>query len=83
MLNVAVARRNDQARVVVGARPGRGRRCPQAETVLGTGGTDAATLAAEAAVTETEFGDDVRASADYRREICRTLVARATAEVLS
>ncbi len=83
VLNVAVAKCDGRARVVVGARPGRGHRCPEAEKTLSSGGADTATLVGEAAAAELEFGDDVRASADYRREICRTLVARATVEVLS
>ncbi len=82
-LNVAVARHDDQRRVVVGARPGRGCRCPGAEKALEAGGQDASIRAGEAAAAELEFGDDVRASADYRREICKTLVARAAVEVLS
>ncbi|PIV80496.1 FAD-binding protein [bacterium CG17_big_fil_post_rev_8_21_14_2_50_64_8] len=80
VLNVAAARCGDQARVVVGARPGRGVRCPEAEAALLAGDADGA---AEVAASTLEFGNDVRAGGDYRRELCRTLVARATAEVLA
>lgn len=83
VLNTAVAVRDGQARVVVGARPGRGTRSAAAEAALLTGGGDAADRAGQAAAGELEFGDDVRGSADYRRELCRTLVARAAGEVLS
>ncbi len=83
VLNTAVAVREGQARVVVGARPGRGVRCAEAEAALLAGGEGAADKAGRAAAAELEFGDDVRASAAYRRELCGTLVARAAREVLS
>ncbi len=83
VLNTAVATGEGRTRVVVGARPGRGTRCPQAEKVLIAGGPAAAEQAGEAAAAELEFADDVRASADYRRAVCRTLVTRAAGEVLS
>ncbi len=83
VLNVAVAGQGDQARVVVGARPGRGVRCPEAEAALLAGGEDAPRKAGEAAADTVEFGGDARGSADYRRELCRTLVDRAAREVLS
>ncbi len=83
VLNVAVAVRDGEARVVVGARPGRGMRSGAAEAELAGGGADAARKAGDAAAAELEFGDDVRGSAEYRRELCRTLVTRAAQEVLA
>jgi len=83
VLNAAVALHDGGTRVVVGARPGRGARCPGAEEALQAGGEEAPRMAGEAAASELEFGDDVRGSADYRRELCRTLVTRAVREVLS
>jgi CO/xanthine dehydrogenase FAD-binding subunit len=39
--------------------------------------------AGEAAAAELDFGDDLRASADYRRRVCGALVTRALEEVLA
>jgi len=75
VLNVAAVRRDDGLRIAVGARPGMARLCPEAAA--------APARAGETAAAELDFGDDVRASADYRRAICRVLVARAVEEVLS
>lgn len=80
VLNVAAARYDDEARVAVGARPGRGARCLEAEAALLAGDADAA---GQGAASTFEFGDDVRAGGEYRRELCRTLVARAVREVLA
>jgi CO/xanthine dehydrogenase FAD-binding subunit len=80
VLNVAAVRRDDQLRIAVGARPGVARLCPKAAVAALAEGP---ARAGEAAAAELEFGDDVRASADYRRAICPVLVARAVEEVLS
>jgi CO/xanthine dehydrogenase FAD-binding subunit len=82
VLNVCVAV-GDVPRVVVGARPGLASLCPAAAAVLAAGGDDVPARAGEAAAAELDFGDDLRASADYRRRLCRTLVERAVKEVLS
>lgn len=82
VLNVAVVR-GDTSRVVVGARPGLAQLCPDAAAIVDAGGDDAPARAGAAAVAELDFGDDLRASADYRREICGVLVSRAVEEVLS
>ncbi len=82
VLNVCAAVRDD-LRVVVGARPGLARFCPAAASAAAAGGDDAPARAGEAAAAELEFGDDLRASADYRRRLCRVLVERAVKEVLS
>jgi CO/xanthine dehydrogenase FAD-binding subunit len=80
VLNVAAVRRGDDLRIAVGARPGVACLCPQAAAVALAEG---AARAGEAAAAELEYGEDVRASADYRRAICPVLVARAVEEVLS
>jgi CO/xanthine dehydrogenase FAD-binding subunit len=82
VLNVCVAGR-DEPRVVVGARPGVARLCPDAAAAVAAGGDDAPARAGAAASAELDFGDDLRASADYRRRLCRVLVERAVQEVLS
>ena len=82
VLNVCVAG-SDEPRVVVGARPGVARLCPDASAAMAAGGDDAPARAGEAAAAELDFGDDLRASADYRRQLCRVLVERAVKEVLS
>lgn len=82
VLNAAVVR-GAETRVVVGARPGPARPCPAAAAIVAAGGEDAPARAGAAAADELDFGDDLRASADYRREICGVLVARAAEEVLS
>lgn len=81
ILNVAAVRRDGATRIAVGARPGVARLCPAAMTAADGG--DGAARAGEAAAAELEFGDDVRASGDYRRTLCRVLVTRAVEEVLS
>ena len=81
VLNVAAVRRDGELRIAVGARPGLARLCPEAAAAAS--GDDAPARAGEAAAAELDFGDDVRASADYRRALCRALVARAVGEVLS
>lgn len=88
MLAVAAARRGDNVRLAVGARPGRARLAESAMAHLASALSDGdagamAVRAAELAAEELDFGDDQRASADYRRQICPTLVSRALQEVLS
>jgi len=86
-------------RIAVGARPGvaklTGKAMASLEAALGkttARGRSAKAKAARAtaieeaahlAATELHFGDDVRASGWYRRQICSVLVQRALAEVLA
>ncbi|MFH1845669.1 MAG: FAD binding domain-containing protein [bacterium] len=86
-------------RIAVGARPGVAKLASKAmaylETVLGDKTTrgrsvkaraaraNAAEEAARLAASELAFGDDVRASAWYRRQVCSVLVQRALEEVLA
>jgi CO/xanthine dehydrogenase FAD-binding subunit len=84
LLNVAVARRQGVFRVAVGARPRVATLARQAMALLdGQAEQDAATHAGTLAAAELSFGSDLRASADYRRRICRVLVRRAVEDVLA
>ncbi len=85
VLNVAAVRRADGFRLAVGARPGVARLAEGAMAWLDANADaqDAADHAAGLAAEELEFGDGLRGSAAYRRRLCRTLVRRALAEVLS
>lgn len=84
VLNVAVAQKKQQYRVIVGARPGRALQVdaaadflqgrPLSEDIAGEAGR----LAAEAL----QFGDNPRGSAAYRKAICPVLVRRALVEVM-
>lgn len=68
------------ARIVVGARPGGAAFAPKAMEAW-TAGADIAEVGRVAA-SEIAFGDDARASAQYRREVCPVLVARAMRRAL-
>lgn len=82
VLNVCAAKRGETLTVTVGARPLRA--VPYRFSV------NSAEIPAEAAeriageiAAETEFASNTRASADYRRHLCRILVRRAVNDVLS
>ena len=67
------------ARVVVGATPFRGTRLPEAEEIL-VGEKPSPDLFAEAgmrAAAEAKLGDDIRASAEWRRQVTPVIVRRA------
>jgi len=84
LLNSAVLVRRDGAgrvaecRVVVGETPALGTAVPAAEEALRGAPLDAAAIAAaaEAAAGTVPFGSDHRASAEYRRALCRAAVRR-------
>jgi CO/xanthine dehydrogenase FAD-binding subunit len=80
VLNAAAVRRGDAVRIAVGARPGAARLAFAAMAAADAGDASGAGAAAAA---ELDFGDDLRASAAYRRRVCGTLVARAVEEVLA
>ena len=84
VLNTAVARCDDGFRIVVGSRPGRAMRALAAEAALNHQGLDrhTATEAAQLATEELAFGDNARASGDYRRSVCPVLIRRSLEEVL-
>jgi CO/xanthine dehydrogenase FAD-binding subunit len=88
LLAVAAVRRDDGIRLAVGARPGRARLAEAAMAHLADSPSDGdwnavAVRAGELATMELNFGDDHRASAEYRRIVCPILVERALKEVLS
>jgi len=82
VLNVCAVRREEGLTVTVGARPLRA--VPYRFAAVP--GTDAAELAEQIAgqiAEETMFADNTRASAAYRKHLCRVLVRRAVEEVLA
>lgn len=91
LLNCAAWVRRDDAgsvaevRIAVGETPALGARVPAAEAALIATGLDDAGIAAvaEAAAATIPAGDDTRASADYRRALCRSGIARCLEEVRS
>lgn len=84
VLNTAVATDEGKWRIVVGARPGRATLVPEAARYLEGNGLDeqSAQKAGEIAANALQFGDNPRATADYRRAICPVIVRRALMEVL-
>ncbi len=85
VLNVAAIDAPAGLRLAVGARPGAARLAESATAWLAghADDPDAAQKAAATAADELEFGDNLRASADYRRRICRVLTRRVLQEVLA
>ncbi len=86
-LAVAVVRNVDRTTIAVGARPGQARLAESAMAHLVGSIPDGkeeilTARAGELAAEEINFGDDQRASAEYRRMICPVLVERALKEVL-
>lgn len=84
VLNVAVSQKDDQWRVVVGARPLRAQIAQKASDELFQGSATPAgiALAARLAAEELSFGSNIRGSAEYRKAMCKVLVERAVTEVL-
>lgn len=84
LLNCAVARRNGNFNIAVGARPGRSKLATKAMEYLNSNPhtketiEEVSTIAAE----ELTFGTNSRASAEYRKGLCKVLVKRALTEVL-
>jgi CO/xanthine dehydrogenase FAD-binding subunit len=85
MLTVAVSHSAGNWKIAVGARPTRAKLAAQAAALLTDAGNDVTqdTLeqAAQKAAEELPFGANMRASAEYRSAMCKTLVKRAIAEV--
>lgn len=79
LLNVAAARQGDTWRLAVGARPQCAALAAGAMELLARGGTPEA--AGQAAAEELTFGDNMRASAVYRKTLCRVLCARVLREL--
>jgi len=89
LVNVAAAARLEggkisEARIALGAVAPTVIRAREAEAVLDGSAPDPTLIAkaADAAVTEAKPIDDFRASADYRRELIRTLTRRVLAEAI-
>jgi CO/xanthine dehydrogenase FAD-binding subunit len=85
ILNAAVSRLGDAWTVVVGARPLKAqiaKAASQALSAAAPGQIDASAVAAMAAE-ELTFGNNAKASADYRKAMCEVLVKRAIKEVLA
>ena len=85
VLTVAVSRLDKDWKIVAGARPTRAKLAAQAAALLAGAGSavspDCLLQAAGLAADELPFGANMRASAEYRRLMCKTLVNRALMEV--
>lgn len=84
MLNCAVSKKSGSFRIVVGARPNRSKLATEAMKFINSSALNPENIekAAIIASEELTFGSNSRASADYRRELCKVLVKRALMEVL-
>jgi len=85
ILNTAVSNQDDDWRIVVGARPGRGELAKDASAFLGKSRLTSTEIeaAAQMAVNELTFGSNFRGSREYRAAICPVLIKRAVQEVLA
>lgn len=83
VLNVAVSRKDQTYRVIVGSRPGRAVDVPAAAHYLNEQGLShqSATVTGQIAADNLQFGDNPRGSALYRKKICPVLVERALMEI--
>lgn len=84
ILNVAVSNENNDFKIVVGARPNRGKIAKEASLYLSKSSqsTEEISKAALMASEELIFGSNMRGSKEYREAICKVLVKRAIMEVL-
>ncbi|KAJ51901.1 CO/xanthine dehydrogenase FAD-binding subunit [Clostridium tetanomorphum] len=84
ILNVAVSELNNQWKVVVGAKPMVASIAKNASKLLSKEGINQAIIekAAKVASQELSFGSNMRASSQYRKAICNTLIKRAIMEVI-
>jgi CO/xanthine dehydrogenase FAD-binding subunit len=84
VLNTAAAIVNGKLRICVGARPARARVAKGAMSFINIidSTNTAAEMAGILAAEELQFGSDIRASAEYRKELCHSLVKRCVLEVL-
>jgi len=83
ILNAAISTKNNEFRIAVGARPGTAALSYKAMDYINNTeiNEENAYRAGEVAAGELSFGSNSRASADYRREICKVLVKRGILEV--
>jgi CO/xanthine dehydrogenase FAD-binding subunit len=84
VLNAAAAIVKGKLRICVGSRPARARVAKGAMSFLNIIDSThtAAEMAGLLAAEEIQFGSDIRASEEYRKELCHTLVKRCVLEVL-
>ena len=82
LLNAAASYLDGSWRIAVGARPMAPQIVDGASGAM-SGGSVSPEEAGELAAGELKFGSNFRASAEYRRALCKTLVARAIREVMS
>ena len=85
MLNAAVSKQDNQWKIVVGARPGIAQLAAAASRLLSERQIEHmnAEEVAEHVAQELTFGNNNKATADYRRAMCKVLVKRAIGEVVS
>lgn len=85
ILNVAVSCKENDFKIVVGARPQRAKIAKEASVYLGKSKLTEEDIekASIIAVDELNFGSNIRGSKEYRKNICQVLVKRAIMEVLS
>lgn len=84
MLNCAVSKKDGKFRIAVGARPNRSKLALESMAFINSS-TLSPEIIEKAAIIASEeltFGSNSRASADYRRELCKVLIKRALMEVL-
>lgn len=84
VLNVVVSKDNGNVRIVVGARPGRAVLAKNAMKILKDQELTDKNIhsACEAAAEELIFGDNMRASGEYRKAVCKVMLKRALMEVI-
>lgn len=89
ILNLAVAKKDDEFRIVVGARPGRASLAPQTAAFVNEKYRDEKELSPSALKEagmilskELTFGSNGRGSSEYRQEIAQVLLKRALCEVI-
>lgn len=84
ILNAAIGKLGNEFRIAIGARPARAKLAKEAATYLNHGDSSSdPEVAADLVVNEIEFGSNLKASAEYRARIAKTLVKRGIKEVLS
>lgn len=84
VLNVAVSKKEDAYRIIVGSRPGRAINASTAAEFLTQNGLDDVTAkeAGRLAAESLRFGDNPRGSGLYRKAVCPVLIERALKEVI-
>lgn len=84
ILNVSVSNNEGSWKIVVGARPVGAAIAKKASKELSDGivNTEKINIVADMVTEELGFGDNMRATAEYRKSLCKVLVKRAIMEVL-